>query len=152
MSIDELSERQMKVERIVNAPAELVFEVWTKPEHLAEWWGPHGFSTTIDSMTFEEGGEWIYQMKHDEHGLFPNYIQYIEIEKNKKIIYDHGAHKGEEFMFQSVVTFDETNGQTKVTLTLTFPTKEACDEAKKYGESGGRETLEKMDNYIKSRL
>jgi uncharacterized protein YndB with AHSA1/START domain len=152
MSDNELSQRQLKVEKVVTAPVDLVFEVWTKPEHLKEWWGPNGYTTTIDSMTFEEGGEWIYEMKHEEHGFFPNFISYVEIQKNKKIVYDHGAHKGEAFMFQSVVTFEELGDQTKVTLTLTFPTKEACDEAKKYGEKGGQETLGKMENYIKSRL
>jgi len=153
MSETNLAERQIKVERLVDAPVDLVFEVWTKPEHLDKWWGPSGYTTTTQSFLFQVGGEWIYQMKHDQHGDFPNFTKYVEIVPNEKIVYDHGAHKNEDFWFQSVATFEETEGKTKVTLVLTFPTKEACEQTKKFGaESGGHETLKKLEQYVKRRM
>ena len=46
------SELEMIVSRVLNAPRELVFDVWTDPEHVGEWWGPAGFTTTTQRMDF----------------------------------------------------------------------------------------------------
>ena len=41
--------------REFDAPRELVFSVWTDPKHLAQWWGPNGFTTTTYSFDFRPG-------------------------------------------------------------------------------------------------
>src|SRR4030088_1028267 len=46
-SVDDLSKREIVIMRVSNAPRELVFEAWTDPKHLVEWWGPKGFTTTV---------------------------------------------------------------------------------------------------------
>lgn len=145
---------EMKVEHIVAAPVDRVFEVWTSPKHLDQWWGPNGFKTTTSSMTFEVGGAWDYKMDHAEYGKFPNYIRYIEIEKNKKIVYDHGTTKNAQPEFTSTVTFEDLgNLTTKVTLHLRFNTQSYFNVAKKHGaESGGMQTLQKLEKYVKSRM
>ena len=49
--------RELKLSRTLNAPVELVWEVWTDPHHLKQWWGPDGFSNTIGKMEVKPGGE-----------------------------------------------------------------------------------------------
>jgi Activator of Hsp90 ATPase homolog 1-like protein len=49
--------------RELEAPRELVFAVWTDPEHLAQWWGPVGFTTTTSAFDLTEGGEWRFVMR-----------------------------------------------------------------------------------------
>ncbi|MEZ4741679.1 MAG: SRPBCC domain-containing protein [Bdellovibrionota bacterium] len=143
----------MKVERIANAPVDLVFAVWTKAEHLDHWWGPHGFSTTTSSMTFVVGGSWEFLMEHAEYGKFPNYIKYLEIEENKKIIYDHGSSKDTPPDFRSTITFEGMGTQTKVTLLLRFNSESVYTQEKEHNaESSGMETLEKMEKYAQSQL
>jgi uncharacterized protein YndB with AHSA1/START domain len=51
-----VADRQLSITRLINAPRELVFEVWTKPEHIKEWWGPNGFTNTIFNMDVKPGG------------------------------------------------------------------------------------------------
>jgi uncharacterized protein YndB with AHSA1/START domain len=41
-----LSDREVVTTRVIDAPRELVFKAWTDPEHLAQWWGPKGFTNT----------------------------------------------------------------------------------------------------------
>jgi uncharacterized protein YndB with AHSA1/START domain len=53
---DDLSARTIVQTRLISAPRKLAFEAWTKPEHLTRWWGPDGYTTTILSMDFREGG------------------------------------------------------------------------------------------------
>src|SRR5678816_2044021 len=71
-------DRELLLTRLLNAPIDLVWEVWTKPEHIAQWWGPNGFTNTITTMDVHPGGEWDLIM----HG--PDGIDY----KNKSVFKD----------------------------------------------------------------
>ncbi|AVQ12902.1 Uncharacterized protein XB16_2593 [Leptospira santarosai] len=48
--------------RYFDAPIDLVFEVWSSHEHLSQWWGPDGFTLTVKSMDFSNGGIWEFIM------------------------------------------------------------------------------------------
>ena len=48
--------------RLLDAPRELVWSVWTDPKHLAQWWGPDGFRTTTSAFDFKPGGVWRFVM------------------------------------------------------------------------------------------
>lgn len=69
----EVENRQLRMKRMFKAPVELVWEAWTKPEHISKWWGPNGFTTTIHKMDFEEGGEWKLTM-HGPGGSSSNLL------------------------------------------------------------------------------
>jgi uncharacterized protein YndB with AHSA1/START domain len=62
--------------RVFDAPREVVFKVWTDPKHVARWWGPRGFQTTIQEMDVRPGGRWRYAMKgpdgNDRFALAPS--------------------------------------------------------------------------------
>jgi uncharacterized protein YndB with AHSA1/START domain len=49
--------------RVFDAPREVVFKVWTDPKHVAQWWGPSGFKTTIQEMDVRPGGRWRCAMR-----------------------------------------------------------------------------------------
>ena len=58
----DISDREIVISRIFNAPRELVWEAMTKPEHVVNWWGPNGFTNTLEKMDFRVGGEWNHVM------------------------------------------------------------------------------------------
>ena len=66
-------DRELLISRTLNAPIDLVWEVWTKPEHIANWWGPNGFTNTITKMEVTPGGEWDLVM----HG--PDAVSYTHL-------------------------------------------------------------------------
>ncbi|TMG73164.1 MAG: ATPase, partial [Betaproteobacteria bacterium] len=57
-----VDDREIAAVRIFDAPRDLVWKVWTRPEHVAKWWGPNGFTTTTYSMEVKPGGVWRYVM------------------------------------------------------------------------------------------
>lgn len=63
--------RELLIKRTLNAPIELVWEVWTKPEHIAQWWGPTGFTNTITKMDMVAGGEWVLTMHGPDGTDYP---------------------------------------------------------------------------------
>src|SRR5688572_30012342 len=108
---------EITMERVFNAPRELVFKAWTDPKHVDQWMGPRGFTTTTKSMEFKVGGRWIYMMNHDKHGEFSNRVIYREIVKNEKIAYTHSADiDNDPDAFETVVTFEAQGAKTKVTM------------------------------------
>jgi uncharacterized protein YndB with AHSA1/START domain len=56
--------REVLITRLINAPRDLVWKAFTDPRHVAQWWGPNGFTTTIEAMEVRVGGV----MNHVMHG------------------------------------------------------------------------------------
>ena len=65
--------------RHIDAPVSLVFEVWSSAEHLAQWWGPDGFTLTTKSLNFSNGGMWDFIMHGPDGTDYINKVQFVEI-------------------------------------------------------------------------
>jgi uncharacterized protein YndB with AHSA1/START domain len=152
MAADNISDREVVITRVLDAPRELVWEAWTNPKHIVNWWGPNGFTTTIEKMDLRVGGEWKYMMVGSDGMRYPNHMVYKEITPLCKLVSDHGD--GERVWFEVTVTFHESGSGTMVTLRQLFPSKASRDEVvEKYGAiEGGKQHLAKLEAYIKENL
>src|SRR6478609_7723122 len=83
------ADREIKVSRLLKAPIDLVWEVWTDAEHIKNWWGPTGFTNTISTMNVMPGGEWNLVMHGPDGTDYKNKSIFKEIVKHKKIVYEH---------------------------------------------------------------
>jgi uncharacterized protein YndB with AHSA1/START domain len=147
----EITDREIIISRILNAPQVLVFEVWTKPEHLAHWWGPNGFSVTTEDADIKAGGRWKFTMHG--HGMeFPTEIVYHEVTPITKLRYAvSGKDHPEHLNFTTTVTFENAGeGKTKVTMAGLFQSKEAVEFVlREHGaKKGGEETIGKLAAYV----
>jgi uncharacterized protein YndB with AHSA1/START domain len=117
------------------------------------WWGPRGFSTTIEEMDFRVGGVWRHVMRGPDGVNYPNKSIFKEIVKPERIVYSHGGKRegGPGVSFVSTWTFDliETN-KTKVTIRMVFPSAVERDRVvKEFGAiEGGKQTLERLGEYL----
>lgn len=140
----------LQVERLVGAPIDLVFEMFTDARHLDAWWGPDGFRNETHEMEFSVGGLWRYTMHGPDGKDWPNWIRYQEIRPPKRIAYEHGGEMGEAAHFHGVITLKPEGDQSRVTLTLIFATPEARDATLKFGAvEGGKQTLARLDAYAR---
>jgi len=139
--------------RLLNAPRELVFEVWTNPEHVIKWWGPNGFTNTIHRMNARTGGDWKYIMHGPDGRDYDNYIEYLEVIKPEKLYYLHSEKEGDLGSFKGLVTFEEAEGnKTRLTMRLIFNTADELEYVvREFGAAdGGNQTLAKMENYLQT--
>lgn len=147
-------DREIRLTKEFDAPRELVFEAWTKPEKIGQWWGPNGFSTTTDKMNFEVGGEWIFTMHGPDGTDYPNHIVYTEIKNPERIKYDHYGHKdenGDPPHFKSTIIFEDLGERTRISMRMLFPTAEKRNEAAEFGAiEGGKQTLSHLAEYLAS--
>jgi uncharacterized protein YndB with AHSA1/START domain len=80
-------DRELLITRTLNSPVELVWEVFTKPEHVVNWWGPNGFTNTINTMDVRPGGRWGLVMHGPDGTDNKNKSILKEIVVNKKKIF-----------------------------------------------------------------
>ena len=133
------ADREIVATRLFDAPRELVFEMWTDPEHIVQWWGPTGFTTTTYSIDVRPGGVWRFVMHGPDGVDYQNKITYIEIVKPERLVYKHGGDKDvEPVNHETTVTFEEQGPKTKLTVRMLFDSTNAREHvAKKYGAVEG---------------
>ena len=136
--------------RLVDAPRELVWSVWTDPKHLSQWWGPDGFRTTTSAFDFKPGGVWRFVMHGPDGRDYENRITFDEIVKPERIAYRHGGGDIEPVQFRTTVTFDDLGAKTRVTLRGVFPSaEERARVIREYGaDKGLAQTLARLGEYV----
>ena len=103
------SEREVTITRVYDAPARLLFEAYSKPEHVMKWFGPKGWPLTLCEMDFRVGGRFRFAMTGPSGKQnTPFGGEYLEIIPNKKIVYDNGFETKGAGRMVVTVTFDET--------------------------------------------
>src|ERR1700733_12812949 len=140
---------EIKLIRIFDAPVEAVWDAWTDPEQVAKWWGPRGFTITHHSKDLRPGGSWKYTMHGPDGVDYPNVTKYFEVEKHKKLLYDHGGSEDREPLFRVTVLFSAIKDKTKMDMTMTLSSPEAADEIRKFiKKAGGDSTWDRLAEYL----
>jgi len=150
MTDSTISEREMVISRVIDAPRAVVFQAFTESRHLDTWWGPEGFTTTTRSFAFVVGGSWDYVMHGPDEMVFDNWIAWRVIEVPERLEYRHGEHADDPNAMESSMTFVDHGEQTEVILRVLFPSKEARDQAAEeyHAVEGGAQTLAKLAAYV----
>lgn len=139
---------ELTIERIFDAPRELVFECWSTAEHMQKWSGPKGYTIPQAEIEFEVGGKYRVCLRSPEGAEFWTDGVYREIVPPEKIVLAYSFENADVIDGAETVmtlTFTEENGKTKLTVHQTgFATPEARDGH----ESGWSETLAKLTPYL----
>jgi uncharacterized protein YndB with AHSA1/START domain len=147
------ADREIVITRVFDARREMVFEAWTNPKHVAQWWGPNGFTTTIQEMDLRPGGIWRLVMRGPDAREYKNKIVFVEVTKPARLVYKHEPEKGTEpGTHESTVTFVERDGKTEVTLRMLFASVAAREHVVKTYNAieGGKQTLGRLGEYLKT--
>ncbi|MEP6897721.1 MAG: SRPBCC family protein [Rhodanobacter sp.] len=128
--VTRVSDRELVVTRLFDAPARLVFEAWTKPELFRKWWAPASIGMTFLAceMDARTGGTYRLEFGHpcsDQPAAF--YGRYLEVTPYSKVVWTN--EEGDDDGAVTTVTFEEQDGQTRVVMHDLHPSKEALDEA-----------------------
>ena len=146
-------EREIVLSREFNASRELVWEALTNPKHVVNWWGPRGFSTTIETMDVRPGGIWQHVMSGPDGAKYPNRSVFIEVVKPVRLVYTHGGKRegGPGVSFVATWSFEALAAdKTRLTLRMLFPSAEEREfVAREFGAvEGGKQTLERLGEHL----
>ena len=148
-----VSDREVVLTRILDAPRELIWEAWSDPVRLAKWWGPSGFSITIYKMDLRPGGVWESVMHGPDGTDYANNCVFVEVVRPERIVYrllGGGRLEDRDIQAESSWIFEARGEQTKLTLRMLFPTREARDRAAAIYKvtEGGNETIDRLARYL----
>ncbi len=106
--------------RVFDAPRALVFRAWTDPKHVAQWWGPKGFTNPVCELDVRPGGPIRIDMRGPDGVVYPMGGVFHEIVEPERLVFTSSAFEDEKGHPQlevlNTVTFTEHGGKTKVTL------------------------------------
>jgi len=114
------SEWDLVITRVFDAPRELVFQAWTDPQHVAQWWGPKGCTTTVQQWEMRAGGALRLEMRLQEF-VHPMSGVFEEVTEPDRLVFVASAldqNGNSMFDVHSIVTFAERQGKTELTVEL----------------------------------
>jgi uncharacterized protein YndB with AHSA1/START domain len=147
-TVERTSDRELKVTRIINGPARLVFEAWTKPELFRRWWVPRSAGLTLLSieMDVRVGGGYrlVFAAEPEPMAFFG---RYLEVTPPSRLVWsnDEGGPDGPI----TSVTFEERGEQTFVVLHERHASKESLD-AGLGAYDGIDETFAQLEEVLRS--
>lgn len=140
---------EIYITRTYDAPLKMVWDAWTVPEQVAQWWGPRGFTITTHEKNTVTGGTWHYVMHGPDGTDYVNKTKYLEVEKYVRMVYDHGGNDEQAPLFRVTVNFTEIAGKTKMEMSMALATPEAANEMKKFiKKAGGDSTWDRLAEYL----
>lgn len=144
------ADRELRLTRLLNAPVELVWNVFTDPEHIKHWWGPNGFTNTITKMDVVPEGEWDLVMHGPDGTDYKNKSVFKEVVKHKKIVYVHISVP----KFLTTIEFEERGKQTQISWHMLFESREQFIQVVKTfkADEGLTQTIDRLKYYLQQQL
>ena len=144
---------QVILERVYDAPRELIWKVISDPEMIPKWWGPSQFTTIVDKMDFRVGGEWRYIHKSDQ-GEFAFHGVYKQIEPPHLVsdTFNYEGIPGDHELVETMTLEDLGNGTTKMTTVSQYKNLEDLEGMVGSGMEGGAvETWERLASIVENK-
>lgn len=133
---EDLSKRTLTIKKTFNAPVEIVWEAWTQPKHVAQWWAPKGMKVTVVEHHFKVGGTWKYTMPMPDGSEFISEGVYSLIEEFKKIFSSANFRPMTEGV-ETQTFFEKDGDQTHFTFNCIHPTEAYCKQQEQMGFYNG---------------
>ena len=143
------SDREIVITRVVDAPRNLVFDVWTKPEHVAHWMvGPQGWTMPVCEIDLRPGGAWHFVWRSADGAELAMRGVYREVVPPERLVCTEswGSDWPETL---NTLLLSEEHGRTMIRQHILYVSKEARDAALKTGmESGMSESFDRLADYL----
>lgn len=144
--VTQVSELELAVTRVFDAPARIVFEAWTNPELFMRWWAPKSMGMPLRSceMDVRTGGSYRLEFGKDAENTWAFFGRYIEVVPPTRLVWTNEENENDAI---STVTFVENGGKTLLTFSEVYPSKEALAEGQG-GLEGTPEQFAQLDELL----
>lgn len=146
------SPHELALSRVLAAAPSQVFRVWTR--RLAEWWGPHGMTTSVCEMDLRPGGAFRTVMRAPDGAEYPTNGVFLEIIPDRRIVFTDAFHAGwvpnPEPFFTAIVDFQPlAGGKTRLVARAVHWSEDKCREHEAMGfHHGWSESLDRLARLV----
>jgi uncharacterized protein YndB with AHSA1/START domain len=146
------TDREIRIERVFDAPRAKVFATFTNPDLIPEWWGPRETTTIVDEMDVRTGGRWRFVNRTSDGSETAFRGAYREVTPPERIVQTFEWEPMAGHVSVETATFEDMGDRTKVTTVSLFHTTEECDGFLASGmERGLNETYSRLDEVLAGR-
>lgn len=114
-----ISDRELVLTRIIDAPREKLFRAWTDPELLKQWFAPLPWTISAAELDLRPGGTALVVMRDPDGNEYPNPGIYLEVVENERLVFTDAFTKAwepsEKAFMTAIVTFEDIGGKTRYT-------------------------------------
>jgi len=146
------ADRALVITRVLDAPHQRVFRTWTDRKHVAQWWGPHGFTNPVCELNVRSGGTIRIHMRGPDGTVYPMTGVYQEIVEPERLVFTSAVLDEEGhplFEVVNTVTFAEQGGKTRLTTQACVVRSTAKAAPYLQGmEAGWTQSLERLAGYL----
>ncbi|MEO6394727.1 MAG: SRPBCC domain-containing protein [Devosia sp.] len=149
--------RTLVITRLLNAPRPLVWKMFSDPYHLAQWWGPKGYTNRVEELDFRTGGSWRHVMTAPDGKELPTDNVIVEVKEPERIVYRNAPADPKVFGdnpppgFTKTLSFEVAGDKTRLTLVCSFDTTEHRDAVVRRGfVVGTNESFDKLEERLKA--
>ena len=135
-SSSDAKSRTLSIQKVLDAPVDLVWEAWTNPEHVIQWWAPPGMKIEVLEHDFRVGGRWIYSMPMPDGSQFVSEGTYLEIDVPRRIVTSADFKPMTEGV-ELHVTFEADGEQTNFTFSVVHETEDYAKAQERMGFYNG---------------
>jgi uncharacterized protein YndB with AHSA1/START domain len=147
-----VDEQDLIITRIFDAPRELVWNAWTDPKQVAQWWSPHGFTNPVCELDVRPGGAILIHMRAPDGVVYPMTGVYQEVVEPERLVFASAALDTEGnplFEVLTTVTFAEQGKKTKQTMQARVIKRTAKAAPYIAGmEAGWTQSLERLAEFV----
>jgi uncharacterized protein YndB with AHSA1/START domain len=132
--------------RVFEFPRDRVFGAFENPASLAQWWGPNGFTNTINTFEFRPGGAWRYVMHGPNGADYDNESEFIELVRPEKIVLEHlrPMHR-----FRMIMTYEElAPRRTRLTWRMLLERSTENEKLKPFLMDANEQNLDRLAVFL----
>jgi len=133
-----------RIHRVMPVPTERVFEAFARPELLARWWGPAGFTNTFEVFEFRPGGRWKFVMHGPDGVNYPNQSVFLELEPAARLVIQHLSQPH----FVLTVTLTAHDGATSVDWAQVFEDAAVAARVRHIVEPSNEQNLDRLESVL----
>lgn len=133
--------------RLICATPEQLFEVFSNPTHLTQWWGPDDFTNEFKQFEFHPGGKWRFIMRGPDGATYPQDKEFVEITDPSCIVIRHHQH---EHNFDMTITFAQRGDATEVTWRMVFEPSPQNEMLKSFIPAANEQNFDRLEAYLKT--
>jgi uncharacterized protein YndB with AHSA1/START domain len=146
--VAEPGSHEILMTRTFEAPRELVFNAYTDPEAIAQWWGPSDTETVVDKLEARAGGQWRF-VERGPDGEYGFHGVFHDVSLPERLVYTFEFEGMPGHVLLETITFEERDGRTTLTDRSVFQTVEDRDGMLQSGmESGAAESLDRLEELL----
>jgi uncharacterized protein YndB with AHSA1/START domain len=144
--------RELEITRVFQAPRALVYEAWTDPKHMLQWWGPGVFTNHSCVLDVRPGGAWQIVMRSPDGTDFPCRGVYREVRAKERLVFTNNAYDAQDKqLLDGLTTVEFADEACGTRLTLTTKAKGLVDFAPmmlRGMEAGWNQSLDSLAKHL----